>query len=506
MKYLIGIDVGTTGTKSLLFDEQGCILASAYKGYEVISMKSGYAEQKPIAWYQAVADTVRECSRRIEKEKIQAVSISAQGGTTVAVDGMGKPVRDAISWLDRRAYKEAVELCEKKEKDYYYLNTGWRLNDGYNLAQIKWMKLHEPDNFDRTDKFLSPLSYLNLRLTGNAVTDYTNEAITNLENIHTWTWDKTVYEELGLRKNQLPRIRPAGEVIGTLTKESAEIMGLSEKTLVINGGYDQYCAALGLGAVNQGDLMLSTGTAWVLMAITDCMKFDTKSCISPCQHIMPGKYGVMASLETGGISLDWFKNKVMSDREYAEGYESLNRGIEKVNPGADGVLFYPHFAGTTCPYWSKSSKGAFLGLTLYHDRYHMARAVMEGVVYEMCTILDAYERAGIEVKKIRLAGGASKSSVWPQMIADITQIPVMIFENADAAARGAGIIAGVGAGMYADFTEAVETFQTKSTEIMPDIEKAEIYERNYARYQRGFHELKHFYEKEKKNETTVSKT
>ncbi|WP_270395585.1 FGGY-family carbohydrate kinase [Mediterraneibacter massiliensis] len=504
MKYLVGIDVGTTGTKSLLFDESGNIISSAYKGYELLSTKAGYAEQDPKDWYDAVIYTVRECARAVPKEKIRAISISAQGGTTVAVDNVGTPVRNAISWLDRRAYKEAQALCEKKDKEYYYLHTGWRLNDGYNLAQIKWMEAHEPKKFSKTDKFLSPLSYLNLRFTGKAVTDYTNEGITNLENIHTWSWDQTVYEELGLTDERLPEILPAGTVLGTLKKEAAEIMGLSEETLVINGGYDQYCAALGLGAVEKGDLMLSTGTAWVLMAITDTLRFDVKSYISPCRHIVPDRYGAMASLETGGVSLDWFKNKVASDHEHAENYKRLNEEIEKIGPGADGVLFYPHFAGTTCPHWSKNSRGAFLGLTLYHGRYHMARAVMEGVVYEMYAIIKAYEQAGIEVKTIRLAGGAAKSKVWTQMIADITQVPVIIYENADAAARGAGIIAAVGAGIYADFTQAAEKFQTKCRKILPHVEKKEIYRKNYIRYQQGFQELKHFYDKEENDETKMS--
>ena len=280
-------------------------------------------------------------------------------------------------------------------------------------------------------------------------------------------------------------------------------MGLSAGTLVINGGYDQYCAALGLGAIEAGDLMLSTGTAWVLMAITDQMKFDTESYISPCRHIVPGRFGGMASLETGGVSLDWFKNKVASCSAYEESYEVINEEIEKRGPGADGVLFYPHFAGTTCPTWSKNSKGAFLGLTLYHDRYHMARAVMEGVVYEMCMIVDAYRKAGIEIKKIRLAGGASKSPVWTQMIADAVQVPVIVYENADAAAIGAGMIAAVGAGVCADFEEAAYKFQTSGEEISPDPERKEIYREQYIRYQEGFRKLRDFYDRGEENEADM---
>lgn len=503
MKYLIGVDVGTTGTKALLFDQRGRIISSAYEGYGLISSKSGYAEQDPDHWYQAVVHTVKTCSEGIEKDRIAALSISAQGGTMVVLDQLGKSMRNAISWLDRRAAKEADELCKSQEEGYFYWNTGWRLNDGYNLAQIKWMQVHEPQIFAAADKFLSPLSYLNYRLTKKAVTDYTNEAITNLENIHTWSWDKVVYEELKIKDCRLPKILSSGTTIGGLTKEAAEDMGLSVKTMVINGGYDQYCAALGLGAVEKGDLMLSTGTAWVLMAITDQLRFDAESYISPCRHVVPGKFGGMASLETGGVSLDWFKNKIISSDAYRESYEVINAEIEKRGPGAGGVLFYPHFAGTTCPTWSKNNRGSFLGLTLFHDKYHLARAVMEGVVYEMRMIVDAYKKAGIEIKKIRLAGGASKSPAWTQMIADVTQIPVIVYENADAAAIGAGMIAAVGSGICKDFEDAVDKFRIKGVEILPDPERKEIYQEQYIRYQEGFRELKKFY-RGKENEANMS--
>lgn len=499
MKYLIGIDVGTTGTKALLFAEKGEIVKTAYRGYEVFSDKPGFAEQNPADWYQAAASTVRECVSELEDAaSVAAVSVSAQGGTTVPVDREGLPVRRAVSWLDRRAKEEALELCRGKEEHYYYKNTGWRLNDGYNLAQMKWMEIHEKELFDQTDRFLSPLDYLNLCMTGRAVSDFTNEGITNLENLHTWDWDETVFRDIPITRERLPELKPAGTVIGGLTEQAAEDFGLPRETLVVNGGYDQYCAALGLGAVHTGDLMLSTGTAWVLIAVTDRLVFDTNSFLSPCMHIVPGRYGVMSSLETGGISMDWFKNKVVSCEGYQETYDEIDRNVRKRGPGADGLLFYPHFAGTTCPTWSKSSKGAFLGLTLYHDRYHMARAVMEGVVYEICGVLDAYRSQSMEIHTIKLVGGASKSGFWTQLIADITQVPVEVYGNADAAGIGAGIIAAKGAGFYGDFESAAKAFRQDVKLVLPNRENGQVYERMKADYRSGFEHLRRFYDEREK--------
>lgn len=495
MRYLIGIDVGTTGTKALLFTEKGEIVKTAYRGYEVFSDRPGLAEQNPADWYQAAADTVRECVSVLEDPSaVAAISVSAQGGTTVPVDREGYPVRRAISWLDRRAGKEALELCRGKEEHYYYQTTGWRLNDGYNLAEMKWMELHERELFDRTACFLSPLDYLNLCLTGKAVSDFTNEGITNLENLHTWDWDETVFRDISITREQLPELMPAGTVIGGLTDQAARDLGLPRETLVVNGGYDQYCAALGLGAIHKGDLMLSTGTAWVLIAVTDRLVFDTKSFLSPCMHIVPERFGVMSSLETGGISMDWFKNKVASCEGYQETYEEIDRNVRMKGPGADGLLFYPHFAGTTCPTWSKSSKGAFLGLTLFHDRYHMARAVMEGVVYEICGVLDAYRNQDMEINRIKLVGGASKSQFWTQLIADITQVPVEVYGNADAAGIGAAMIAAKGAEIFADFESAAEVFRQEVKLVLPDVACRLVYEKTRTHYQRGFEHLKTFYD------------
>lgn len=495
MRYLIGIDVGTTGTKALLFTEAGRVVKTAYRGYGLQSVRPGYAEQEPSDWYRAVCCTVKECVNVLDSpSQVAALSISAQGGTMVAVDACGVPVQSAISWLDRRAKKEADELVRAKPENYFYRNTGWRLNDGYNLAQIQWMRVHKPELFEQTALFLSPLDYLNLCLTGKAVSDYTNEGITNMENLHSMDWDACVFDDLGLKRENLPRLEAAGTVIGRLKEDAAFDLGLTGETLVVNGGYDQYCAALGLGAIHEGDLMLSTGTAWVVIAVTDRLRFDTEAFISPCMHIVPGRFGVMASLETGGVSMDWFKDKVASDEGHKESYEKLNQMIQERAIGADGLLFYPHFAGTTCPYWSKDSRGAFLGLTLFHDRYHMARAVMEGVVFEVCEILDAYRGQGMAINTIKLVGGASKSRIWTQMIADISGVFVEVYGNADAAAIGAGIIAAKGAGCYNDFEQAAAAFCQEVSRVEPDTKAHCRYGKLRKEYYRGFTWLKAFYD------------
>lgn len=490
MKYYIGIDVGTTGTKSMLIDESGSIIHTAYEGYEVVSEKPDYVEQNPDDWYKAVKHTVKSCSDCInDKSEIMALSVSAQGGTVVITDKNNKPLRPAISWLDKRAFEETEELDATKPDNYYYLKTGWRLERGYNLAEIKWISKHEPEVFKNAAKFLSTLDYINLKISGQAMTDYTNQAITNLEDINTKDWDESIFKDIGISREQLPDLKPAGTVIGKITKAASEEMGLSPNTILVNGGYDQYCATYGLGAVKPGDVMLSTGTAWVAIAVTDKLIFDTKSYISPGLHIIPNLYGIMASLETGGISLEWFKNKITSD----ESYKNIDVKAGEKNEGANGLIFYPHFSGSTCPTWSSKSKGTFLGLTLYHDRYDMARAIMEGVIFEINRIFEVLRSKGIEMKSIKLVGGASKSDLWTQLIADITQIPVERYSNADAAAIGACMIAAVGDGAFDSFEGACKSFKQESLMVYPNADKKEVYLKIYSQYKKGFDYLRNFY-------------
>ena len=495
MEYVIGIDVGTTGTKALLLNEKGEILHRAYESYGLINPGPDQTEQDPMDWYRAVASVVGSCSHAAgDSSRIAAVSVSAQGGTVVLCDRAGNPLRNAISWLDRRAKAESEELCSAKEKDYYYLHTGWRVNQGYHLAEIKWLSRHEPELMKKTELFLSPLDYLNLALSGRAVSDYTNVAITNLENIRRKDWEETIFQDLGITREQLPVLEKAGTVIGRLTPQAAKDLQLEEGTLLVNGGYDQYCAACGLGAVNTGDVMLSTGTAWVLIGIADQLIFDQNSYIAPGLHVVPDLYGVMASLETGGVSLEWMRNNILSSGEKIS-YDELNRQAEDRGIGAQGLLFYPYFAGSTCPTWDPALRGSFLGLSLYHDRYDMTRAVMEGVVYEIDGILQSFDKAHMKPERIKMTGGAAKSSFWSQMIADITGIPVERYQEADSAAIGAGIIAAVGAGIFSDFQAAIDRFKQESSLIIPDQERYSQYRKIKERYWSGLKCLREFYKK-----------
>lgn len=499
MRYLIGVDIGTTGTKTVVFDEEGREIASAYRGYEVRSERADYAEQDAEDWWRALVETVREATAAVpDKREIAALSLSTQGGSLVAVDENGIPTQRAISWLDCRVGEdELAALRAGKEEDYHYLHTGWPLGGRYNLAQIKWLQNHRPEIYRKSRMFLSTSDYLYYHLTGRAVTDYTSAGITNLEDLRGRCWDAAGMADLGIDTGRLGELLPSGAPIGSLTCQAARTLGLPETVLAVNGGMDQYCGALGAGAVQQGDLMLATGTSWVLLGTYPDLVFDRGSYFAPCPHILPERYGLMATVPTGGISMEWFRRVFrtppQAGRAAEEGFADIDRAAAEKPPGADGVLFYPHFSGSTCPTWSDANRAAFLGINLSHDRGHFARAVMEGVVFQMREIIDAMRENGGKTNRIHMIGGASKSALWRGIVADVTGLPVLSSRSPNAACTGAAMVAAVGAGILPDYREASRRFCETAAVIHPDEAAHALYESCFADYQAGFQYLRAFH-------------
>lgn len=499
MKLLFGIDIGTTGTKSMILDIEGNIISSAYQSYEIYNDKINYVEEEAEDWWNAVVKTVKECLQKVDsQDEISALSLSTQGGSMVPVDRNGNPLRKAIVWMDKRAGKEAEILRKRKPRDYYYKTTGWRLLNGMNLAQIKWIKDNEPDIFANTYKFLSTIDYINYKLTGEFIIDPTNSGITNLMNIKKCEWEETILSEIEISEDKLASIKPSGQVLGTLTTNAAKQLGLSSEVKVVNGGHDQYCAALGAGAINNGDTLLATGTAWVVLGINDKPIFDTETYFSPGHHVIDGKWGALASIGTAGVSMEWFrkniaKNIIKNGEELIESYQDINEKTAEKDIGAEGLTFYPHFNGSGCPTWSDNNRATLLGMDLSHDRYHIARAIMEGVAFEACWILESLEKQNLEIEKLKMLGGATKSKIWTQIVADITGLSIIVPEVADVTCVGAAILAGLGTGIFNEPYQAYNSMVQNEREIQPDSDNYEEYEKLFSQYKNKYFMLEKYY-------------
>ena len=482
--YVIGLDVGTTCTKALLADDQGNVVSAGSSGYPLLSSGSRI-EQKAEDWIDASVRAIRQAVQNVDKSRIKGLSLSTQGASTVAVDEQGRFIGNAITWMDTRSEKEACELEQELGGEYVYRVTGWKINPALDAAKLRHMK-RDPF-YSKASMYLSTLEVLNLFLTGHAVIDPTNAAIRQLFNVEKNCWDKELLRFAEVTERELPPVLPTGAEIGTLCREAAEKTGLPEGIPVFNGAHDQYCAAIGSGAVEDGDMLLSAGTTWVLMGIGRKPLF-TKSYIAPGKHPVKGLYGAIASLVCSGASLQWFKNEFLP-----EDFQTMNMEAAKRRERTEELFFYPYLAGANYPIWNLRAKGAFTGLTLEHDRFDLARAVMEGVAFGARRGVMDFEANGCEIRKITMMGGASKSALWCQMLASITHRPVYKLNQADICALGAAMIAACGLGIYRDYTEAAAAM-VRTAHIYEPVKEEEVYyNQKFQKYDEMWKNLQRYY-------------
>jgi sugar (pentulose or hexulose) kinase len=486
--YILGIDVGTTGTKTVLADEGGKVLAKGYEGYALITPAQGRVEQDARVWWKAVVASARRACAGIDPGQVVALALSTQGASSLLVDSGGESLTSALTWMDGRAHAEAAELAARLGEDAIYRKTGWRASPALDAAKLRWLGAHEPELVDEADKFLSTLEFINRRLTGRAVIDPTNAAMRQLMNLGTLDWDADILGAVGADPRLLPEIVPSGEFIGCLTAEAAEALGLRASVRVFNGAHDQYCACLGSSITQPGEIMLSTGTSWVLMAVTEKPLF-TESRIAPGPHVERGLWGALSALGGSGAALDWFKNKFL-----AEDYASLsaNRGAE--GGGAGEVFFYPWLAGGGIPKWRAKARAAFLGFGLEHDRYDAARAIMEGVVFQMRMSLEEYRANGCEVRTMRVMGGALNSPFWTRAIGYNADCEVFTMAETDSACIGAAAIAGVGAGFFPDHRSAALLMNEARRLDCGDEGARKAYTEKYGRHREAGAKLSSLYE------------
>ena len=491
--YLLGIDVGTTGAKALLFSDRGERIASAYRGYPLIAPGIGMCEQRATDWTDAVVEIVREvCANPEHAQNVRGSSLSTQGGTIVPTDENFQPLANAIVWSDARCAGDKGEFDEFLGKGYVYQTCGWHLNRGLPAMQLKRMRRESPEIFEKARYFLSVPDFVSAFLTGRPAVDLSNAGINHLCAIRNGKYDSRILEFIGVREEQLAELIPSCHPIGTLTKEAAEKLGLNENVVVSSGAHDQYAVALGAGICASGDAVIGTGTAWVVTVLRD--EPDFESGFAQSISATDGKWGTMLSISTGGVCLDWLRKQVLNAKDGAPlDYETLNALVaERDEPGARGLKFYPYFNGAGAPESDNACKATLLGLDLSHDRGHVARAVMEGVACQIVWALRAMEKRQ-PMKRLFLAGGATKSAVWTNMIAEIAGREIHVSEIADLACAGAAMMAGVGCGLFESTEAAAKAIAPGGRVVTPDPERAEQYRRVFDEYQRGARALRELY-------------
>ena len=474
--YLIGIDLGTTGCKSMVFDEAGTILGEHYIEYDVIFLPGGGAEQDANIWWDHTVTAVRGAIAQagIDGSEVGGLSVSAQGCCFVPVDEKGLPLANAISWYDTRALPEARALYERHGAAAMFHRVGRPVESLVFPELIRLKRLH-PDLYEKTWKFLMPHDYLICRLSGAAVTDYSMASGSMCYDVARHAWASDLLEEYGIDERKLPELRDAGTRAGTVTPETAALLGISPDAVVAVGMQDQKIAALGAG-IGPGRITVSLGTASAIETMSDTFVEDP-ACVVPCHSFDSRLYTMETIVDTAGSALKWAKNTVCPEL----GYREMDALAAASPCGANGVTFYPFL----CRNAAGVNQGGFRGIGLETTRGDLIRAVLEGVA---CGIRSRIEEQkallphAAEAAELMLFGGGSASPLWRRIIADVTGMTVRRPRTQETGNLGAAICAGVGAGVYRDLWDGQRIVGEPSSSDAPDPANRAACEELYARY------------------------
>jgi len=480
---LLGIDLGTTGCRANIYSREGKLLGEEYIEYEFITKEGGIVEQDADEWWELTKKTIKLALRKagINGDRIKALSISSQGISFVPVDRKGKPLCNVINWLDKRATNEVEDILREFPPEDIFQVTGKRIDAGYTLPKILWLRNNKPDIFTRTHKFLMGQDYLLFKLTNQFFTDHTMAAGTLMYDVKKLTWSKEIMERFNLPEEKLPKIKWAGTPVGRISSQAVKETGLSKNTLAIVGGQDQKCAALGVG-LKRKVATVSLGTASAITVITDTPVIDKRMRIPCFPYLLPGKWVLEGVVSTAGGSFRWIKNVLSNSKASEKTYRELIQLAQFSPPGANNLFFFPHLSGASSPHWKNNSKGVFYGLTLSTSKANIIRSVLEGVAYEIKINLDILEELVGEIEEIKIFGGGAKSRLWGEIIANIANKNVSLFQMGEMAVVGACLLAGVGSKVYRDFDEARKFLASSYITVKPDFNQVKIYEKLYKDY------------------------
>ncbi len=483
------IDVGTTGTRSIIFDIQGRVVKSAYYEYPIITPQPGYVEQDAEQWWYAVTRTLKEVTKSndINNRDISALVVTNQRETIVPVDKAGEALNNAIVWQDRRSTAQCKTVSDTIGIEKIYNTTGLTIDPYFSASKIMWLKDNKSKIFDKTNKFLLVHDYIVHKLTGEFVTDYSNAARTMLFDINKFNWSEQLSQAMDIPIDKLPAIKSSGTVIGEITMDIAKQTGLKPSTPVVAGGGDQQCAALGLGVIREGLVKATTGTGSFVLAHLDKPKFDKKNRVICSVSVIPNKWVLEASIFTTGAVYRWFRdNFAEAEKKKAnelgiDVYELLNKDVQSAEPGARGLYFLPHFAGAGAPYWNPKAKGLLFGLTLAHNKQDVLRAIIEGICFEVKKSLEVFAELGIKISELRISGGATRADVWNQIQADIYSITASKTQYEETSALGAAMIGCVGTNIYTSFDKVVEKMVEITTSFQPNKKLSNFYDSLYTK-------------------------
>lgn len=504
MKYLIGIDIGTTGAKSVLINDRGKVLASDFQEYPLSLPHPGWAEQDPEDWYKATVASLRNLlnKSKVPTSSLAGLSFSGQMHGLVCLDEKGQVLRPSIIWCDTRTTAQ----CRKIEKLH-----GGRENviklasnpplEGFTLPKLVWVQDNEPKVFAKTRTVLLPKDYVRYRLTGKLGMDMSDAAGTLMLDVRKKRWSREMLAPLGISLSLLPPLGESPDIAGTITPEAAAVTGLPLGLPVAFGGADNTCAAVGNGVIEEGTIAVSIGTSGTVIAPTTSPLRDKLGRAHTFNHSVPELWYVMGVMQAAGLSLKWLRDnfggleKAMAAEMGVDAYEFLTAGVGSVPAGSEGLIWLPYLNGERTPHLDPNARGVLFGVTPRHTKQHVVRAILEGVVFGLRDSLEIIRSLKIPVNQIRLTGGGARSAIWRQIQADVFGQPVVTINVEEGPAFGAAIIAGVATGVFDNFKHATDRMIKVTREVKPIAENVDRYAKSYALFRDLYGSLKNDFER-----------
>jgi len=479
-----GIDVGTTGCKITIYENDGTLSFQTYRDYPVT--RAGEHEVAASAIWQGVQEAIKEAAAACKD--IQAIGITSFGESCVLLDEKDEPILPVMLYTDIRGKEQSEYLAEKIGSEYIEKVTGVHPHEMYSLPKVMWIKEYKPEEFARTKHICMMEDYVIYMLTGNAVIDYSLAARSLGFNIHKLEWSTSIFEAAGIDKELFSKPVISGTKAGTIKPELAKILGLSENVVIVPVGHDQVAAAIGSGVFEKGCGIDGAGTVECIAPLYEGIpegRTMAEGGYAIIPYVVPGHFVTYAFSYAGGALISWYiQNFAKFEKQLAkESGKSVYEILEQdMKDEPTGILVLPHIAGAATPYMDMEAKGAVTGLTISHTASDVYRAMMEGVCYEMMLNMEWLEKAGIRPNKLRATGGGASSKVWMQMKADMLNVPIVSLGNAEAGAVGCAMMAGIATGVFKDLSNAADIMITEGATYHPRKEQHEAYMKHYDRY------------------------
>jgi xylulokinase len=496
---LVGVDVGTSGTRVVAFDLDGQALAVATREHELAMPRPGWAEQDPDEWWKATCSSLKAVTSKIDASRIGGVSFSGQMHGSVFLDSEGRVIRPALLWCDGRTAPQCEAIVERVGREKLLETTRNLPLTSFTLPKVLWLRENEPDNYRQLRTVLLPKDYVRYRMTGVKSMEESDGAGTLMMEVGKKRWAVDMLDTLDVDSGILPPLTHASDVVGRVTHQAARETGLPVDTLVVAGGGDQPVGAVGVGAFEEGRVMLSLGTSGVVLAPTRETHTADGDGLASFDHAVAGRSYLMGCMLSAGGALQWYRNTLCAaeradaKKRRVDAYDILLEGAAEAPIGCEGLVFLPYLMGERTPHNNPAARGAWVGLSGRHDKNAMTRALLEGVSFGLRDGLEAIKARKVAIKNVLATGGGARSRFWLQMLADVFGVPITPIENPEGPALGAAILAGVGTGGYRDFEEAAQRAIRTGQPAEPDRGHQEIYDRAYARFRAAYPALREWF-------------